>query len=110
MKCKKCGGEVNKWDKVCKHCGHNLLLFNNDSKNNSEKKESNTKKNDKPLKIILLLAVFVGVYGGHNFYLGNYKRAISQLILTLINFEFITVIWVICEVVLLVKKSKEKLY
>jgi TM2 domain-containing membrane protein YozV len=37
----------------------------------------------------LLLGIFLSGYGAHNFYLGRYKRAVAQLLLTIISFIII---------------------
>jgi TM2 domain-containing membrane protein YozV len=49
----------------------------------------------------ILLGVFLGAFGGHNFYAGYIKRAVAQLLLTVLSCFFgaiISWIWAIVEV------------
>jgi TM2 domain-containing membrane protein YozV len=49
----------------------------------------------------ILLGVFLGAFGGHNFYAGYTKRAVAQLLLTVLSCFFgavISWIWAIVEV------------
>ena len=55
---------------------------------------------DKQRLIYILLAIFTGGWGIHNFYLGDNKKAIVQLILTfLIITAPITGIWVLIDII-----------
>lgn len=57
---------------------------------------------EKNAMLAAVLALFVGFYGVHNFYLGYKSRAIFQLILTLTVFgAFISGIWAIVESIML---------
>ena len=52
--------------------------------------------------IYILLALFLGIFGIHNFYAGYWGKGLIQLLLTLFSFfllSFIVYIWVIVEVV-----------
>ena len=49
----------------------------------------------------ILLGVLLGAFGGHNFYAGYIKRAVAQLLLTLLTFFICGIfawIWAIVEV------------
>jgi TM2 domain-containing membrane protein YozV len=49
----------------------------------------------------ILLGVFLGAFGGHNFYAGYIKRAVIQLLLTVLTCFFGAIIswmWAIVEV------------
>ena len=50
--------------------------------------------------VFVLLAVFLGAFGGHNFYAGYVKKAVIQLCITLFSCftgSFISWIWAIVE-------------
>jgi len=49
----------------------------------------------------ILLGIFLGVFGAHNFYAGYWKRGVGQLCVTLLTFfygAFISLVWAIVEV------------
>jgi TM2 domain-containing membrane protein YozV len=51
--------------------------------------------------MFILLGIFFGMFGAHNFYAGYYKRGAGQLALTCISFftlAVVTWIWAIVEV------------
>lgn len=52
--------------------------------------------------IYILLAIFLGVLGIHNFYAGRMGSAVAQLLITLLScgiLSFITWIWVIIDII-----------
>ena len=54
--------------------------------------------------VMLLLAIFLGWAGGHNFYLGFTSRAVSQLLISILSFGFlapVSSIWALIEGVVL---------
>ena len=61
--CSKCGNEINKKDKFCAKCGYQL-------------------KEDKDKFVAGMLGIFLGAFGAHSFYLGDVKKAITQLVIT----------------------------
>lgn len=70
MTCKHCGYEAGENETYCMGCGRPL--------------------GEPPVKhrrriLAGLLAVFLGIYGIHNFYLGYRSRALCQLLLTLVG-------------------------
>ena len=92
MFCPTCGAEVNDNAVICVKCGCKL-------------------KDDKPKKfdeiVYILLGVFLGAFGAHNFYIGKNGRALVQLLLTLLSFgilSFFVQIWAIVEVCMNAKK------
>ncbi len=55
---------------------------------------------DKQRFIYIILALFLGFWGVHNFYIDEVKKGIIQLILTLLVVTaFITFIWVIIDII-----------
>ena len=50
--------------------------------------------------VVLLLAIFLGCYGVHNFYIGNVKNGVIQLCITLLSaftLSIVSWIWAIYE-------------
>jgi TM2 domain-containing membrane protein YozV len=50
--------------------------------------------------VVLLLAILLGGFGAHNFYLGNAGKGVAQLLITLLSLgilAFIPVIWGLIE-------------
>ena len=83
MFCKHCGKEVNDKAVVCVHCGCSLV-----------------DQSDSPAKnrvIYVILAIFFGCFGVHNFYAGYNGKAIAQLLITFIGGFFIIpalIVWI----------------
>lgn len=65
--CPHCGRPVMEGQAICLNCGFSL----------------EPPKSDKSRLAAGLLGLFLGGYGVHNFYLGNTKRAVIQLLLTI---------------------------
>ena len=66
MFCKECGSEINDKAVVCVKCG------------------CATGRGSNSLRIVyILLALFTGTLGIHNYYAGYYKKGIIQLFITL---------------------------
>lgn len=65
--CPHCGRPVMEGQAICLNCGFSL----------------EPPKSDKSKLAAGLLGLFLGGYGVHNFYLGNTKRAVIQLLLTI---------------------------
>ena len=81
MFCKHCGKEVNDKAVVCVHCGCSLV----------EPSDSRAKSR----VVYVLLALFLGGFGAHNFYAGYNGKAVTQLSINLLglilNFSMILV-------------------
>lgn len=72
--CANCGTELNDVQDICLKCG--VRINKNNSNNNPEAKS----------KVAAgILALFLGSYGVHNFYLGYTGKAVTQLLLTIIG-------------------------
>lgn len=67
MFCKKCGKEVSEEATVCMHCGVAV-----------------PQKTGKQRIVYILLGVFLGSFGAHNFYAGYIGRAVTQLAIALL--------------------------
>ena len=72
--CANCGTELNDVQDICLKCGVKV----NKSSNNINEAKSKVAAG--------LLALFLGSYGVHNFYLGYTGKAVTQLLLTIIGF------------------------
>lgn len=94
--CSNCGAKLNKDQDVCLKCGVNI-----------NKDETSSKPVDAKSKVAAgLLAIFFGTLGIHNFYLGYNKKAVVQLLLTVIGWivivgPIISGIWSIVEAIML---------
>lgn len=71
MFCKNCGSEIADNAAVCVNCGAAV--------------ETEPVASDKKKVVAALLAFFLGALGIHNFYLGHKKKAIIQLVLTIVG-------------------------
>lgn len=100
MKCSKCGMENFKREKICAHCGHNMNEVHQAPANVS--KTNHGVKNLKSRQTLLLLTLFAGYFGVHNFYLGYYAKGIAQLLLTLCGFSLVSIIWAVVDFINLV--------
>jgi len=63
----------------------------------------------KSRQVYVLLGVFLGIFGVHNFYAGYIQRAVSQLCLTLLTCFYGAVlswIWAIVEICVINKDSE----
>lgn len=69
--CPNCGALVNDQQSFCANCGTKLI---------AQKDEWLPKGKDK--LTVILLAVFLGAWGIHNFYLGENKKGIIKIIFT----------------------------
>ena len=82
--CTHCGEKLGEKDVFCSKCGATV----EDNKNTTRTEVIND-PNAKSKVGAGLLAIFVGAFGVHNFYLGYNGKAIAQLLLTLVG-------WVLC--------------
>lgn len=62
----------------------------------------------KQLLVGVLLALFLGVFGVHNFYLGHTGRGVAQLLITVLTLglgSIITGIWALIELIMMATGS-----
>tara|TARA_B100001113_G_scaffold329325_1_gene304130 strand:- start:731 stop:1024 length:294 start_codon:yes stop_codon:yes gene_type:complete len=53
---------------------------------------------------VLLLGIFLGAFGAHNFYLSHTGKAVAQLLITVLSLgilSFVSWIWAIVEVIMI---------
>lgn len=89
MFCKNCGNEVGENAAVCVKCG---VAVDGGPGAAGPAKSRTT---------YILLGLFLGVFGVHNFYAGYTGRAIAQLLMTLLSLFLlspIVAIWIIVEI------------
>lgn len=103
MFCKNCGADIAEQATICVKCGvPNTPLAALD-------------KSDKTRMAYILLGVFLGCLGIHNFYAGRSGVAIAQLLITLVTcwlvFPLFAVwVWVIVEICTVTKDGKGKTF
>lgn len=87
--CPDCGNAYSRRAMACPKCGAPSEFANQTSK-----------KSDKGRTAYVLMAVFLGCYGIHNFYAGYTGKGVAQLLITLLSVFFlspITWIWSVVE-------------
>ena len=62
--CSKCGKEIKKTDNFCPKCGYQL-------------------KENKSKELAGVLGLLLGGFGVHSFYLGDIKKGITQIVITI---------------------------
>lgn len=102
MYCSNCGNEISDKAAICVKCGVPV---------NAQGAQALAGKGNKSRLSYILLGVFLGGLGIHNFYAGYVGRGIAQLLLTLITgwllFPLIAIgVWVIVEVCTVKKDAK----
>lgn len=134
MFCKYCGSELEKETNFCPNCGADLRSgtanesepqAKNDERDNDGSKrafvapiipsEPTKSTYSTKSKIVAgLLAIFIGSFGVHNFYLGYTAKAVAQLVLTLLSCcsfgitAIISGIWALVEGILILCGSIKK--
>lgn len=117
MFCPSCGKEISYDSNYCPYCGAKISKTEESSSSSTttpgygggndgyipDKKVQSDGFTDRKNAIIAgILALFVGAFGIHNFYLKKTSRAILQLILTLlVGTAVISVIWSFVEGIML---------
>lgn len=98
MFCEKCGKEIDDEAVICVHCGCATVNYRNtmDAKSRA---------------VYIILAVFLGGFGIHNFYIGRNRAGMFQLFITLflgwLIFPMIVIfIWVIKDILTITKDSR----
>ena len=94
--CTNCGQELEDNVSFCMNCGKEL---NSTKKLNEVKVNKNT--NGQKSKIAAgLIAIFLGSFGVHNFYLGYTNKAVAQLLITVLScgtLSFVSGTWALVE-------------
>ena len=84
--CPNCGTKLDTNSSFCHNCGIKLAATYNTDTNVNVKGQKN--------KFIAgLLAILLGTLGIHNFYLGYNKKGITQLLLFVFFFGWVSFIW-----------------
>src|SRR5690554_5678452 len=107
MYCKNCGKEIPEHSRFCPECGTNLLL---ETPNQVTSKETVVHSDAKSKLVAVLLGLFLGAFGIHNFYLGYTVKGIVQLLLTTVGWiilvgPFIASAWSFIEAILILVGS-----
>ena len=113
MFCSYCGSKL-KNETACPNCGAPVTKANyTESNANPIENMFNSvfEKGHKSKVLVVILAIFFGGWGIHNFYLGFNKRAITQILLTTVGSlfiigPFISSIWGFVEGILYMIGSK----
>ena len=96
MYCKNCGKQIDPKAVVCVHCGVGTQSGSNFCRNCGNPRQPETiicphcgtvKETAQKSRLVAgLLGVLLGGFGAHNFYLGNNRRAVAQILLTVLLF------------------------
>ena len=98
--CTNCGAELNENQDICLKCGIKI------NKNNGN--SANSDPNAKSKIAAGLLAIFLGCFGVHNFYLGNTGKAVAQLLITVLScfvLSAVSAVWGLIEGILILTGS-----
>lgn len=91
MFCHSCGAVIKSAAEICPKCG--VRQSGNSRSSDQEQKERTP---------FILLGVFLGCFGAHNFYAGYSGKAVAQLLITLLScfvLSPVSTIWAIIEVI-----------
>lgn len=88
--CTKCGHELKTGAKFCGNCGSPVVTetaSNNQTVNNQSTQETSSDEvSPKSRLVALLLGIFLGQFGVHNFYLGKIAIGVIQAVLTVLGY------------------------
>lgn len=102
--CINCGQEITEEVSFCVNCGQKV---NNEEKDVTNIKTSNN-INKKSKVAAGLLAIFLGSFGVHNFYLGYTNKAVAQLLITVLScgaLSFVSGTWALVEGIMILTGS-----
>ena len=86
MYCRNCGKEIFDGSKFCTHCGASIQSNSTNSADNVEIQRNIKRTDEKKNKTTAgLLAIFLGAFGVHKFYLGYNTQGIIMLVVTIIG-------------------------
>lgn len=124
--CTNCGNKLDLNDTVCSNCGKVIKdrvvreeveaekvaedkeSISNQTQNNNKNQNYNPQAKNRV--VAGLLAIFLGGFGVHNFYLGYNGRAIAQLLITVLScctLSFISALWGFIEGILILSGNIE---
>lgn len=98
--CTNCGAELNENQDICLKCGVKV--------NKTNGNPANSDPNAKSKIAAGLLAIFLGCFGVHNFYLGNTGKAVAQLLITVLScfvLSVVSAVWGLIEGILILTGS-----
>lgn len=101
MYCSKCGKEIDENSLYCQYCGYKMVAIDQRkeiddfqyqkqvvrSLNNIDNNTKDIAYSLKNKYVAGVLALFLGMFGAHNFYVGKTGKAIVQLGITIANFS-----------------------
>ena len=95
--CRECGYKHSDKAKACPKCGF--------AQEDTLIKNANKLVNGKSMLVYLLLAWFLGVFGGHRFYAGKTGSAVAMLLMSTLGFFLvipiiITAIWTLVDIII----------
>ena len=109
--CPHCGQRNDKslapahaFDIECSKCQKSFIVNPSSSNQSTYNQCLQQQKPAKSRVAFIVIALFLGAFGIHNFYAGFAVRGVMQLLLSLFGFmlcfvpNFFVVIWVICEI------------
>jgi TM2 domain-containing membrane protein YozV len=113
--CTSCNAELDDNTAFCKYCGTQTHVEKNREEERYSFNQNATAIVGSKSKVLsIVLALFLGCFGVHNFYLGYTTRGIAQLVASIISLFFtggfgnlIIGIWVLVEVVLIATDKVE---
>lgn len=97
--CPNCGSRTDPNAVICVKCGAGFSQFLGEGTAHKSR------------LVAGLLGIFLGVFGIHNFYLGYNKKAVAQLLITVLTFgifSFVSAIWGFIEGILILIGSIKK--
>ena len=104
MFCQKCGSEIAEGAAFCQNCGAPTNAFEPQAQYQQYSQPQYTQpvpQGAQKSKLAAgLLAIFLGSLGVHNFYLGFTKRAVAQLLISILSLGIgapIVAIWALIE-------------
>ena len=102
--CKNCGAELPEEAAFCLKCG--VAVGGRRNGFNTSGATVTTDPNAKSRLAAGLLAIFLGAFGVHNFYLGYNGKGIAQLLLWVFFFGWVSFIWGIIDAILIFTGKK----
>ena len=106
--CTNCGQKIDHNVSFCINCGKEVNKNIKDVDNSVKSNSSSNSITSKSRIAAGLLAIFLGSFGIHNFYLGYNGKAVSQLLLTLLSFgslSFVSSMWALIEGIMILTGS-----